>query len=210
MPNNLGLDPFPDPVGHFGAPWRPFCISRPLIGRVLGSKTLFSESDSNLGLDPFQDPVGHFGAPWRPFCISRPLIGRNTECSDQKTYLAKVVRSAHITIEKWSPFLDLGGPKLVCLGGRQTKSSSNQKTYFAKAVRSAHITLQKWSRFFDLGGPRLANEKLLGWKNLFSESCLERPSYYKEVTSVFWFEKSKLAFSMKECYYGNKAQAQPA
>ena len=44
--------------------------------------------------------IGHFGAPWRPFCISRPLIGRNTECSDQKTYLAKVVRSAHITIEK--------------------------------------------------------------------------------------------------------------
>ena len=91
--NNLGLDPFPDPVGHFGAPWRPFCISRPLIGRVLGSKTLFSESDSNLGLDPFQDPVAHFGAPWRPFCISRPLIGRNTECSDQKTYLAKVARN---------------------------------------------------------------------------------------------------------------------
>ena len=26
MPNNLGLDPFPDPVGHFGAPWRPFWI----------------------------------------------------------------------------------------------------------------------------------------------------------------------------------------
>ena len=21
---NLGLDPFPDPVGHFGAPWWPF------------------------------------------------------------------------------------------------------------------------------------------------------------------------------------------
>ena len=26
MANNLGLDPFPDPVGHFGAPWRPFWI----------------------------------------------------------------------------------------------------------------------------------------------------------------------------------------
>ena len=32
VPNNRGLDPFPDPVGHFGA-WRPFWISRPLIGR---------------------------------------------------------------------------------------------------------------------------------------------------------------------------------
>ena len=26
MANNLGMDPFPDPVGHFGAPWRPFWI----------------------------------------------------------------------------------------------------------------------------------------------------------------------------------------
>ena len=26
MANNLGLDPFPDPVGHFGGPWRPFWI----------------------------------------------------------------------------------------------------------------------------------------------------------------------------------------
>ena len=26
MANNLGSDPFPDPVGHFGAPWRPFWI----------------------------------------------------------------------------------------------------------------------------------------------------------------------------------------
>ena len=26
MANNLGLDPFPDHVGHFGAPWRPFWI----------------------------------------------------------------------------------------------------------------------------------------------------------------------------------------
>ena len=33
MANNLGLDPFPEPVGHFGAPWQPFWISRPLIGR---------------------------------------------------------------------------------------------------------------------------------------------------------------------------------
>ena len=26
MANNLGLDPFPDPVGHFGAPWWPFWV----------------------------------------------------------------------------------------------------------------------------------------------------------------------------------------
>ena len=23
-PNNLGVDPFPDPLSHFGAPWWPF------------------------------------------------------------------------------------------------------------------------------------------------------------------------------------------
>ena len=28
MANNLGLDPFPDPVGHFGAPWWPFGLRR--------------------------------------------------------------------------------------------------------------------------------------------------------------------------------------
>ena len=26
MANNLGLDPFPDRIGHFGGPWRPFWI----------------------------------------------------------------------------------------------------------------------------------------------------------------------------------------
>ena len=30
-PQNLGVDPFPDPVGHFGAPWRPFWIFEVLI-----------------------------------------------------------------------------------------------------------------------------------------------------------------------------------
>ena len=35
--------------------------------------------------------------------------GRHTKSgSDQKTYLAKVNWNAHITIEKLSPFLDLG------------------------------------------------------------------------------------------------------
>ena len=70
MAKNLGFDPFPDPVGHFWATWRPFWIqqavsecprrrqagifftfslfsplSRPfLIEGVLGSKNLFSQS----------------------------------------------------------------------------------------------------------------------------------------------------------------------
>ena len=30
-PQNLGVDPFPDPVSHFGAPWQPFWIFEVLI-----------------------------------------------------------------------------------------------------------------------------------------------------------------------------------
>ena len=44
MANNLGLDPFPDPVGHFGAPWRPFWIFEVLIEGMMESKKLFSKS----------------------------------------------------------------------------------------------------------------------------------------------------------------------
>ena len=70
MANNLVLDPFPDPVGHFGAPWQPFWISRPLIGRNTRSARIkklillkWLKMANNLGLDPFPDSVGHFGAP---------------------------------------------------------------------------------------------------------------------------------------------------
>ena len=44
MANNLGLDPFPDPIGHFGAPWRPFWIFQDLLEGMMESKNLFSES----------------------------------------------------------------------------------------------------------------------------------------------------------------------
>ena len=44
MANNLGLDPFPDPVGHFGAPWQPFWIFEVLLEGMMESKNLFSES----------------------------------------------------------------------------------------------------------------------------------------------------------------------
>ena len=41
MANNLGLDPFPDPVGHFGAPWRPFWIFEVLKEGMIESKNIF-------------------------------------------------------------------------------------------------------------------------------------------------------------------------
>ena len=80
MANNLGFDPFPDPVGHFGAPWWPFWISRPLIGRNTRSariKKLIQRKwlgmANNLGLHPFPDHVGHFWALWQPFCRGHSL-----------------------------------------------------------------------------------------------------------------------------------------
>ena len=41
---NLGVDHFPDPVGHFEAPWQPFWIFEVLIEGMMKSKNLFSES----------------------------------------------------------------------------------------------------------------------------------------------------------------------
>ena len=62
MANNLGLEPFPDPVGHFEAPWWPFWIFEVLIEGMVESKNLFSEIwSNNLRFDLFLEPVGHFG-----------------------------------------------------------------------------------------------------------------------------------------------------
>ena len=41
---------FPDPVGHFGAPWWPFWIFEVLIEGMIKSKNLFSESCSGSPL----------------------------------------------------------------------------------------------------------------------------------------------------------------
>ena len=43
---NLGVDTFPDLVGHFGAPWQPFWIFEVLKEGVIKSKNLFRESCS--------------------------------------------------------------------------------------------------------------------------------------------------------------------
>ena len=40
----VGVDPFPDPVSHFAAPWRPFSIFEVLIEGMIESKNFFSES----------------------------------------------------------------------------------------------------------------------------------------------------------------------
>ena len=43
-PKNLGVNHFPDPFGHFEAPWWPFWIFEVLIEGMIESKNLFSES----------------------------------------------------------------------------------------------------------------------------------------------------------------------
>ena len=60
---------------------------------------------------------------------------KTKSCSNQKSCLEKSVCSAHVTIEKWFPFFDLGGLDLFPQppsGGEKTKSWSDQKTYLAK------------------------------------------------------------------------------
>ena len=44
MVKNLGVDTFPDPIGHFGTPFQPFWIFEVLIEGMIELKNLFSES----------------------------------------------------------------------------------------------------------------------------------------------------------------------
>ena len=63
-PKNLIVTHFPDSVGHFGAPWRPFWNFKVLIEGMIESKNLLCKScwgSNNLGFDLFPDLVGHFG-----------------------------------------------------------------------------------------------------------------------------------------------------
>ena len=48
VPKNLGVDPFPDPIGHFVAPWRPFWIFEVLKEGMIESKNLSNESCSGV------------------------------------------------------------------------------------------------------------------------------------------------------------------
>ena len=83
--------------------------------KLLESKNLFSESCSQHPYQ-FREVISFFWFGGSKTCLPSPEGGRQTKsCSGGKTYLAKVDRSAHITIGKWSRFFDLGGPRLVCL-----------------------------------------------------------------------------------------------
>ena len=41
---NIGVDPFPDPVGHFGTPGRPVWMFEVLIKRIMESLKLLNDS----------------------------------------------------------------------------------------------------------------------------------------------------------------------
>ena len=92
------------------SPSRPF-----LIEGVLGSKNLFRESWRERP-HYYREVISDFWFGGSKTRLPSPEGGRQTKSgSDQKTYLAKVVRSGHITIEKWSQIFDSGGLRLVCL-----------------------------------------------------------------------------------------------
>ena len=101
---------FPFFFPHFFSPSRPF-----LIEGVLGSKNLFSESCVKWP-HYYRVVISDFWFGGSNTRLRSPEGGTQTKSgSDQKTYLAKVVRSGHITIGKWSRIFDSGGLRLVCL-----------------------------------------------------------------------------------------------
>ena len=119
---------FPPTIFHF-SPFFQFSPSRPfLIKGVLRAKNLFSESGVKWP-HYYREVISDFWFGGSNTRLRSPEGGTQTKSgSDQKTYLAKVVRSGHITIGKWSRIFDSGGSKTRLPspeGGRQTKSCSD-------------------------------------------------------------------------------------
>ena len=110
----------------------PFSPSRPfLIEGVLGSKNLFSESCVKWP-HYYREVISDFWFGGSNTRLRSPEGGTQTKsCSDQKTYFAKVVRSGHITIEKWSQIFDLSRLRLVCL---PPKGEGKQKVAWIKKL----------------------------------------------------------------------------
>ena len=102
--------PFHSIFFPFHSPSRPF-----LIEGVLGSKNLFSESCLKWP-HYYREVISDFWFGGSKTRLPSPEGGRQTRsCSDQKTYLAKVVRSGHITTDKGSWIFDWGDLRLICL-----------------------------------------------------------------------------------------------
>ena len=79
-PNNVGLDPFSDPVSHFRAPWQPFWIHQTiwittfLIEWLFVSKNLFRKScleHPKTYNKPLSRSCRLFWSPWQPFLTYR-------------------------------------------------------------------------------------------------------------------------------------------
>ena len=76
--------------------------------KLLGSNNLLSKSCSQHPYY-YREVISFFWFGGSKTCLPSPVGGRQTKsCSGGKTYLAKVDRSAQVTIEKWPPFFDLG------------------------------------------------------------------------------------------------------
>ena len=66
-PKNLWVDPFPDPIGHFGVPWQPFLIFGVLIEGIIESENLtlsLLEGPITLGWISYQALLAIWGLPF--------------------------------------------------------------------------------------------------------------------------------------------------
>ena len=142
--------------------WTP-CISQEQENRSqrkhLGTSVRRS-SRSAFGRSTGNDVSGHYKRHYFLFFflffsfLLRRLLFSQKECSDQKTYLAKVDGSA---------------PK-----PRGRHLSRPRRPFWGPLAAILDFEASDWSKY-----------GLLGSKNLFSESCSQRPYYYREVISVF-------------------------
>ena len=76
--------PFPDTVGHFGAPWQPFWIFEGLHRRNGRIKKLIYQKlvggSNNLRFNLFLDNVGHFGLSGRLGVAGGAALQAVSEC----------------------------------------------------------------------------------------------------------------------------------
>ena len=107
--------------------------------------------------------------------------GQTRICSDQKTYLAKVDRSAQVTIEKWSPFFDFGGPRLVCLSwrGKANKKLLESKNLFSESCSHCLYYYTEVISVFWFGGSKTRLPSPFGGRQ--TKSCSNQKTYFAKV-----------------------------
>ena len=112
--------------------------------------------------------------------LPSPDGGRQTKsCSDKKTYLAKVVRSGHITTEKWSQFFWFWGSK-TRLGKANTKLLWSKNLFSVSWSERPYYYRRVISDFW-FGGSKLASLALRA-----VQRCRRLASAPGAARLVFW------------------------